>query len=116
MVPTSLRPITSKRWLHWDPSVEPDTEIQFTPARVSDAGLHWCPMCCRSCNNARGNRGTWVEIHPKLNPLAPAELVIDHSVIADKFGTKDSFEQNTDIEYERNQERYRFLTLGTKCI
>jgi aconitate hydratase len=45
----------------------------------------------------------------KVNPLAPAELVIDHSVIADKFGSKDSFEQNTDIEYERNQERYRFL-------
>jgi len=48
----------------------------------------------------------------KVNPLAPAELVIDHSVIADKFGTKDSFEQNTDIEYERNQERYRFLRWG----
>ena len=48
----------------------------------------------------------------KVNPLAPAELVIDHSVIADVFGTKDSFEQNTDIEYERNQERYRFLRWG----
>jgi aconitate hydratase len=48
----------------------------------------------------------------KVNPLAPAELVIDHSVIADKFGSKDSFEQNTDIEYERNQERYRFLRWG----
>jgi aconitate hydratase len=48
----------------------------------------------------------------KVHPLAPAELVIDHSVIADKFGTKDSFEQNTDIEYERNQERYRFLRWG----
>jgi len=48
----------------------------------------------------------------KVNPLAPAELVIDHSVIADVFGTKDSFEQNTDIEYERNRERYRFLRWG----
>jgi aconitate hydratase len=48
----------------------------------------------------------------KVNPLAPAELVIDHSVIADLFGTRDSFEQNTDIEYERNRERYRFLRWG----
>ena len=47
-----------------------------------------------------------------MNPLAPAELVIDHSVIADLFGTKDSFTQNTDIEYQRNQERYRFLRWG----
>jgi aconitate hydratase len=52
----------------------------------------------------------------KVNPLAPAELVIDHSVIADKFGTKDSFEQNTDIEYERNQERYRFLRWGQSAF
>ncbi|NBU93355.1 MAG: aconitate hydratase AcnA, partial [Actinobacteria bacterium] len=48
----------------------------------------------------------------KVNPLSPAELVIDHSVIADMFGSKDSFEQNTDIEYQRNQERYRFLRWG----
>jgi aconitate hydratase len=52
----------------------------------------------------------------KVNPLAPAELVIDHSVIADKFGTKNSFEQNTDIEYERNQERYRFLRWGQSAF
>ncbi len=48
----------------------------------------------------------------KVNPLAPAELVIDHSVIADFFGTNTSFEQNTDVEYERNRERYRFLRWG----
>ena len=52
----------------------------------------------------------------KVNPLAPAELVIDHSVIADVFGTKDSFEKNTDIEYERNQERYRFLRWGQSAF
>ena len=52
----------------------------------------------------------------KVNPLAPAELVIDHSVIADVFGTKDSFEQNTNIEYERNQERYRFLRWGQNAF
>jgi aconitate hydratase len=48
----------------------------------------------------------------RVNPLAPAELVIDHSVIADVFGSKDAFEKNTDIEYQRNQERYRFLRWG----
>jgi aconitate hydratase len=48
----------------------------------------------------------------KVNPLAPAELVIDHSVIADKFGTNTAFEENTDIDYQRNQERYRFLRWG----
>jgi aconitate hydratase len=52
----------------------------------------------------------------KVNPLAPAELVIDHSVIADVFGTKDSFEKNTDIEYERNRERYRFLRWGQSAF
>ena len=52
----------------------------------------------------------------KVNPLAPAELVIDHSVIADVFGTKNSFEENTDIEYERNQERYRFLRWGQSAF
>ncbi|MEY4888198.1 MAG: hypothetical protein RL237_261 [Actinomycetota bacterium] len=48
----------------------------------------------------------------KVNPLSPAELVIDHSVIADLFGTKDAFEKNVDIEYQRNKERYRFLRWG----
>jgi len=48
----------------------------------------------------------------RVNPLAPAELVIDHSVIADVFGTPDAFARNVDIEYERNQERYRFLRWG----
>jgi aconitate hydratase len=52
----------------------------------------------------------------KVNPLAPAELVIDHSVIADLFGTKTSFEENTDIEYQRNKERYRFLRWGQSAF
>ena len=52
----------------------------------------------------------------KVNPLAPAELVIDHSVIADKFGTNTAFEENTDIEYQRNQERYRFLRWGQSAF
>ena len=52
------------------------------------------------------------QVLAKVNPLAPAELVIDHSVIADFFGTADAFEKNVDVEYERNRERYRFLRWG----
>ena len=95
----------------WDPSVEPDTEIQFTPARVVMQDFTGVPCIV----DLATMREAIVELGgdaAKVNPLAPAELVIDHSVIADKFGTKDSFEQNTDIEYERNQERYRFLRWG----
>ena len=95
----------------WDPSVEPDTEIQFTPARVIMQDFTGVPCVV----DLATMREAIVELGgdaSKVNPLAPAELVIDHSVIADKFGSKDSFEQNTDIEYERNQERYRFLRWG----
>ena len=96
---------------NWNPAAEPDTEIQFTPARVIMQDFTGVP-CIVDLATMReaivdlgGDPG-------KVNPLAPAELVIDHSVIADVFGTKDSFSQNTDIEYERNQERYRFLRWG----
>ena len=96
---------------NWNPNAEPDTEIQFTPARVIMQDFTGVP-CIVDLATMReaivdlgGDPG-------KVNPLAPAELVIDHSVIADVFGTKDSFSQNTDIEYERNQERYRFLRWG----
>jgi len=99
----------------WDPSVEPDTEIQFTPARVVMQDFTGVPCVV----DLATMREAIVELGgdpSKVNPLAPAELVIDHSVIADKFGTKDSFEQNTDIEYERNQERYRFLRWGQSAF
>jgi aconitate hydratase len=95
----------------WDPSAEPDTEIQFTPARVIMQDFTGVPCIV----DLATMREAIVELGgdaAKVNPLSPAELVIDHSVIADKFGTKDSFEQNTDIEYQRNQERYRFLRWG----
>ncbi len=95
----------------WDPSAEPDTEIQFTPARVIMQDFTGVPCVV----DLATMREAIVELGgdpAKVNPLAPAELVIDHSVIADKFGTKQSFEQNTDIEYERNRERYRFLRWG----
>lgn len=96
---------------NWDPSVEPDTEIQFTPARVVMQDFTGVPCVV----DLATMREAIVELGgdpSKVNPLAPAELVIDHSVIADHFGGKDSFEKNTDIEYERNRERYRFLRWG----
>ena len=99
----------------WDPSVEPDTEIQFTPARVIMQDFTGVPCVV----DLATMREAIVELGgdpSKVNPLAPAELVIDHSVIADVFGTKDSFEKNTDIEYERNQERYRFLRWGQSAF
>ena len=100
-----------KALANWDPATEPDTEIQFTPARVVMQDFTGVPCIV----DLATMREAIVELGgdaSKVNPLAPAELVIDHSVIADVFGTKDSFEQNTDIEYERNQERYRFLRWG----
>lgn len=99
----------------WDPSIEPDTEIQFTPARVIMQDFTGVPCVV----DLATMREAIVELGgdaSKVNPLAPAELVIDHSVIADVFGTKESFEQNTDIEYERNQERYRFLRWGQSAF
>ena len=99
----------------WDPAAEPDTEIQFTPARVIMQDFTGVPCIV----DLATMREAIVELGgdpAKVNPLSPVELVIDHSVIADKFGTKDSFEQNTDIEYQRNQERYRFLRWGQSAF
>ena len=96
---------------NWNPAAEPDTEIQFTPARVIMQDFTGVP-CIVDLATMREAIVDLGGDPAKVNPLAPAELVIDHSVIADVFGTKDSFSQNTDIEYERNQERYRFLRWG----
>jgi len=100
-----------KALAQWDPAVEPDTEIQFTPARVVMQDFTGVP-CIVDLATMREAIVDLGGDPAKVNPLAPAELVIDHSVIADVFGTKDSFEKNTDIEYERNRERYRFLRWG----
>ena len=100
-----------KALAQWDPSIEPDTEIQFTPARVVMQDFTGVPCIV----DLATMREAIVELGgdaSKVNPLAPAELVIDHSVIADVFGTRDSFEKNTDIDYGRNRERYRFLRWG----
>jgi aconitate hydratase len=95
----------------WEPQSEPYTEIQFTPARVIMQDFTGVPCVV----DLATMREAILELGgdpAKVNPLAPAELVIDHSVIADFFGTNTSFEQNTDVEYQRNQERYRFLRWG----
>ena len=95
----------------WDPQTEPDTEIQFTPARVIMQDFTGVP-CVVDLATMREAIAELGGDPTRVNPLAPAELVIDHSVIADLFGTSTSFEENTDIEYQRNQERYRFLRWG----
>src|SRR5580658_9452500 len=95
----------------WDPGAEPDTEIQFTPARVILQDLTGVPAvvdlaAMREAMRAMGGEAT------QINPLCPAELVIDHSVVADVFGSPDAFRRNVEIEFERNHERFQFLRWG----
>jgi aconitate hydratase len=96
---------------NWDPSADPSVEIQFTPARVimQDFTGVPCIVDLATMREAVGNLGGDPD---KVNPLAPADLVIDHSVIADLFGTANAFERNVEIEYQRNGERYQFLRWG----
>ena len=96
---------------NWDPSEVLETEIQFSPARVIMQDFTGVP-CVVDLATMREAIKELGGDPKRVNPLAPAELVIDHSVIADVFGRKDAFEKNTDIEYTRNQERYRFLRWG----
>ncbi|MFS0714704.1 aconitate hydratase [Microbacterium sp. 2P01SA-2] len=95
----------------WDASAEPDTEIQFTPARVVMQDFTGVPCIVdlatmREAVTALGGDPN------RINPLSPAEMVIDHSVIADLFGSENALERNVEIEYERNGERYQFLRWG----
>ncbi|MBN9634542.1 MAG: aconitate hydratase AcnA, partial [Actinobacteria bacterium] len=96
---------------NWDPSAEPSTELQFTPARVIMQDFTGVPCVVdlatmREAVTALGGDPN------KVNPLSPAEMVIDHSVILDVFGTADAYEKNVALEYERNSERYQFLRWG----
>ena len=95
----------------WDPNAEPSKEIQFTPARVIMQDFTGVP-CVVDLATMREAMAQMGGDPAKINPLAPAELVIDHSVIADVFGTADSFARNVEIEYGRNRERYQFLRWG----
>ncbi len=95
----------------WDQDAEPDKEIQFTPARVIMQDFTGVP-CVVDLATMREAMADLGGDPTKINPLAPAEMVIDHSVMADVFGTPDAFERNVEIEYERNRERYQFLRWG----
>jgi aconitate hydratase len=95
----------------WDPKAEPATEIQYTPARVIMQDFTGVP-CIVDLATMREAVIALGGDPDKINPLAPAELVIDHSVIADTFGSVDSFGQNVELEYDRNSERYKFLRWG----
>lgn len=95
----------------WDPEAQPSKEIQFTPARVVMQDFTGVPAIV----DLATMREAFAELGGdpnKINPLSPAELVIDHSVIADVFGTADAFTRNVEIEYGRNKERYQFLRWG----
>jgi len=95
----------------WDPTAEPDTEIQYVPGRVVMQDFTGVPCIVdlatmREAVTELGGEAS------SVNPLAPAELVIDHSVVADLFGTPDAFDRNVELEYQRNSERYKFLRWG----
>ncbi|MCW2654881.1 MAG: aconitase [Mycobacterium sp.] len=95
----------------WDPSANPSIEIQFTPGRVIMQDFTGVP-CIVDLATMREAVGDLGGDPDQVNPLAPADLVIDHSVIADLFGRADAFERNVEIEYQRNGERYQFLRWG----
>ncbi|KUN90167.1 aconitate hydratase [Streptomyces bungoensis] len=95
----------------WDSQAQPSQEIQFTPARVIMQDFTGVP-CVVDLATMREAVKELGGDPAKINPLAPAELVIDHSVIADKFGTHEAFKQNVELEYGRNKERYQFLRWG----
>ena len=95
----------------WDAAAEPDTEIQFTPARVVMQDFTGVP-CIVDLATMREAVADLGGDPTRINPLAPAELVIDHSVQIDVAGRPDAFERNVELEYQRNHERYQFLRWG----
>ena len=97
----------------WDPTAEPSIEIQFTPARVLMQDFTGVP-CVVDLATMREAVKTLGGDPDKVNPLTPAEMVIDHSVIIEAFGTATALKQNVEIEYERNEERYQFLRWGAE--
>jgi len=97
--------------VNWDPTAEPDTEIQFTPARVIMQDFTGVP-CIVDLATMREAVAELGGDPKRINPLAPAELVIDHSVQIDVAGSADAFERNVEFEYNRNGERYQFLRWG----
>ncbi|HEX5289652.1 MAG TPA: aconitate hydratase, partial [Streptosporangiaceae bacterium] len=99
----------------WDPAADPDIEIPFSPARVIMQDLTGVPAvvdlaAMREAMAALGGDAG------KINPLVPAELVIDHSVVADVFGRPDAFDRNVALEFQRNRERFAFLRWGQEAL
>jgi aconitate hydratase len=99
----------------WDPQAEPDTEIQFSPARVIMQDLTGVPAVVDLAAMREAMRALGGDAG-KINPLVPAELVIDHSVIADVFGRPDAFDRNVELEFHRNRERFAFLRWGQEAL
>ncbi len=97
--------------VNWDPKAEPDTEIQFSPARVIMQDFTGVP-CIVDLATMREAVEELGGDPQKINPLAPAEMVIDHSVVIDVSGSPDAAERNVEFEYQRNGERYQFLRWG----
>jgi aconitate hydratase len=100
---------------NWDKDAQPDTEIQFTPARVILQDLTGVPAVVDLAAMREAMRTLGGDAK-KINPLIPAELVIDHSVVADVFGSPDAFEKNVALEFERNSERFQFLRWGQNAF
>ncbi|AFB72428.2 Aconitate hydratase [Corynebacterium pseudotuberculosis] len=100
---------------NWDPSADPSIEIQFTPARVLMQDFTGVP-CVVDLATMREAVKTLGGDPDDVNPLNPAEMVIDHSVIVEAFGSHDALAKNVEIEYERNAERYQFLRWGSKSF
>ncbi len=101
--------------LEWDPHAEPSKEIAFTPARVILQDFTGVPAVVdlAAMRDAVVKLGGSAE---SINPLSPAELVIDHSVQVDRFGTINSLAENNEIEFQRNRERYEFLRWGQNAF
>ncbi len=99
----------------WDPQAEPATEIQFSPARVIMQDLTGVPAVVDLATMREAMRDLGGDAG-RINPLVPAELVIDHSVIADVFGRPDAFERNVEFEFQRNRERFGFLRWGQEAF
>jgi aconitate hydratase len=99
----------------WDPAAEPDTEIAFSPARVIMQDLTGVPAVVDLATMREAMRELGGD-PARINPLVPAELVIDHSVVADIFGRPDAFARNVDLEFSRNRERFAFLRWGQQAF
>jgi len=101
--------------IHWDSKAEPSKEIAYMPARVLMQDFTGVPAVV----DLAAMRDAVVELGGKanqINPLAPAELVIDHSVQVDAFGSDEALNKNAELEFSRNRERYNFLKWGQKAF